>query len=178
MTAVRILGTLLLAMLPNVVCGQNSGPGGEVPPQLRAPEGAKLILHARAKGDQIYTCKQDGAQSSWTLKAPDAQLFDESGKAIGHHFAGPTWQLNDTSAVTGKVAARFDPPDKDAIPWLLLTAVDHSGSGLMNNVTHIQRLNTKGGKAPAAGCDGSHVGDETRVPYTADYFFYGNPPAH
>ena len=74
------------------------------------------------------------------------------------------------------MAARFDPLDKDAIPWLLLTAAEHSGSGLMNSVTHIQRLNTKGGKAPAAGCDASHVGDETRVPYTADYFFYGNQP--
>lgn len=175
MTAIGIFAALLLAMLP-VFCGQSSAPGDQVPPQLRAPEGAKLILHARAKGDQIYTCKQEGAQFSWTLKAPDAQLFDESGKAIGHHFAGPTWQLSDSSSVTGKVAARFDPPD--AIPWLLLTAVDHSGNGLMNNVTHIQRLNTKGGKAPAAGCDGSHVGDETRVAYTANYFFYGNQPQH
>jgi len=174
MTPIRMFGALLLAMLPHAVCGYYSAPGDEVPPQLRAPEGAKLILQARAQGDQIYTCKPEGGQSSWMLKAPEAQLFDESGKAIGHHFAGPTWQLNDGSAVTGKVAARFDSPDKDAIPWLLLTAVDHSGSGLMNNVTHVQRLNTKGGKAPAAGCDGSHVGDETRVPYTADYFFYGN----
>lgn len=175
MTALGIFAALLLAML---ACGQSSAPVDPVPPQLKPPEGAKLILHARAKGDQIYTCKQEGGQYSWTLKAPDAQLFDESGKAIGHHFAGPTWQLNDSSAVTGKVAARFDSPDKDAIPWLLLTAADHSGAGLMNNVTHIQRLNTKGGKAPAAGCDGSHAGDETHVAYTADYFFYGNQVEH
>ena len=177
MTARGIVAALLL-MLPNLVAGQPSGPGDQVPPQLRVPEGAKLVLHARGKGDQIYTCKQEGGQSAWTLKAPEAQLFDESGKVIGHHFAGPTWQLTDGSGVTGRVAARFDPADKDAIPWLLLTAVDHSGSGLMNNVTHIQRLNTAGGKAPATGCDGSHVGDETRVPYTADYFFYGTQAGH
>jgi len=169
---------LLLAMLPNVVCGQTSVSGDQVPAQLKPPEGAKLVLHARAKGDQVYTCKQDGSQYTWTLKAPDAQLFDESGKAIGHHFGGPTWQLNDSSTVVGKAAARFDPPDKDAIPWLLLTAVDHSGAGLMSNVTHIQRLNTKGGKALATGCDGSHVGAESRAPYTADYFFYASPVAH
>jgi len=175
MTARGMLCVLLLAMLPHAVGGQSSAPG-DIPPELRPPEGAKLILHARAQGDQVYTCKQDGTQYSWTLKAPDAQLFDENGKAIGRHFAGPSWQLNDSSTVVGKVAARFDPPDKDTIPWLLLTVADHSGNGLLNNVTHIQRLNTKGGKAPTAGCDGSHVGDETRVPYTADYFFYGNRP--
>jgi hypothetical protein len=178
MAARGMLVSMLLMMLPNVVGGQTSASGDQVPAQLQPPEGTKVVLHARAKGDQVYTCKQDGGQSSWTLKAPDAQLFDESGKVLGHHFAGPTWELKDSSAVTGKVAARFDPPDKNAIPWLLLTAVDHSGNGLMNNVTHIQRLNTSGGKAPATGCDGSHVGDETRVAYTADYFFYGNPAAH
>ncbi|HVP50918.1 MAG TPA: DUF3455 domain-containing protein [Terriglobales bacterium] len=174
MTARTMFAALLLAMLPMVVCGQNSASGDEVPPQLRPPGKTKPVLHAHAKGDQVYICKQEGGQYSWTLKAPDAQLFNESGKAIGHHSAGPTWQLNDGSAVIGKVAARFDPPDKDAIPWLLLTATEHSGSGLMNSVTHIQRLNTKRGKAPAAGCDASHAGDERRVPYTADYFFYAD----
>ena len=176
MTAREVLGALLLVVLPNLVCGQQSAPGDQIPPQLQPPEGAKLILHAHAKGDQVYTCKQDGTQYSWTLKAPDAQLFDAGGKAIGRHFAGPSWQLNDTSTVVGKVAARFDSPDKDAIPWLLLTAADHSGNGLLSNVTHIQRLNTKGGKAPAAGCDASHVGTETRVAYTADYLFYASQP--
>ena len=169
---------LLLAMLASVAYGQTSASGGEVPPQLKPPEGAKLVLRAHAKGDQIYACKQEGEQYSWTLKAPEAQLFDESDKVIGHHFAGPTWQSSDSSAVVGRVAARFDPPDKNAIPWLLLTAADHSGSGSMSTVTYIQRLNTKGGKAPAAGCDGSHVASETRVPYTADYFFYANQAAH
>jgi len=174
MTASAMFGAALLFLMPVLVYGQQSGPAGEVPPQLKVPEGAKLVLHAHAKGDQVYTCKQDGGQYSWTLKAPDAQLFDESGKAVGHHFAGPTWQLNDSSAVVGKVAARSDSPDRDSVPWLLLTAVDHSGNGLLTNVTHIQRLNTKGGKAPAAGCDASHAGAETRVPYTADYFFYAS----
>lgn len=173
MIARGMLCVLLLAMSCNVVSGQSSPPG-DVPPQLKPPEGAKLILHVRATGDQIYSCKQDAAQYSWTLKAPAAQLFDESGKEIGRHFAGPTWELKDGSAVTGKMAARFDSPDKDSIPWLLVKAVDHSGTGLMTNVTYIQRLDTKGGKAPAGGCDASHVGDETHVAYTADYFFYGN----
>ena len=31
---------------------------------------------------------------------------------------------------------------------------------------------TKGGKAPATGCDAGHAGQEVRVPYSADYLFY------
>jgi Protein of unknown function (DUF3455) len=172
MTASGIFGVALLLLVPALACGQQSAPAGEVPPQLKPPEGSKLVLEVHAKGDQVYTCKQDGGQYAWTLKAPDAQLFDKSGKALGRHFGGPTWQLNDGSAVVGKLAARSDSPDKESVPWLLLTAADHSGNGLLSNVTHIQRLNTRGGKAPAAGCDASHVGAETRVAYTAAYFFY------
>jgi Protein of unknown function (DUF3455) len=44
----------------------------------------------------------------------------------------------------------------------------------MSRVLSIQRLNTKGGKEPANGCDNSHVRREVRVPYEAEYYFYGN----
>jgi len=37
-------------------------------------------------------------------------------------------------------------------------------------VTQIQRVNTVGGNAPAN--PGSVTGEEARVPYTAEYFFY------
>jgi len=37
-------------------------------------------------------------------------------------------------------------------------------------VTFIQRVNTVGGNAPAAA--GTFVGEETRVPYSAEYLFY------
>jgi hypothetical protein len=172
--SLKVLGVLaallLLILLPHVGKAQDSM--NQVPAELRPPQGAKLVLHARAKGDQVYTCKEDAGKYSWVLKAPDAELMDENGKVIGHHFGGPAWQLNDGSKVTGKLAARADSPDAGAVPWLLLTAVDHSGSGPMSSVSYIQRLNTKGGKAPAAGCDAAHSGAETRVAYTADYFFY------
>jgi hypothetical protein len=42
----------------------------------------------------------------------------------------------------------------------------------MRNVVSIQRLQTKGGKAPATGCAASHRGEQARIPYTADYYFY------
>ena len=41
----------------------------EVPAELRAPENERLLLQVRGKGDQIYTCKEDGGKTAWTLKA-------------------------------------------------------------------------------------------------------------
>jgi hypothetical protein len=176
-TTIRILGfALFLAALSSTVHAQSPAPSNQIPPQLRAPEGAKLLLHAIGKGDQIYTCKKQDAGYAWTLKAPEAQLFDEKGHVIGRHFGGPSWRLSDDSQVTGKVVARADSPENDAIPWLLLTAADHSGTGLMSNVASIQRLNTRGGKAPADGCDPAHDGTESRVSYSADYYFYAKAP--
>ena len=60
-----------------------------------------------------------------------------------------------------------------AIPWLLLEVNSRAGRGLFEKVTYIQRRNTVGGSAPAQGCEKFHSGVETRVPYRADYFFYG-----
>jgi hypothetical protein len=43
----------------------------------------------------------------------------------------------------------------------------------MSQTTFIQRLNTNGGSAPATGCSAStDVGEQTLVPYTADYYFF------
>ncbi len=33
------------------------------------------LFKFRGRGDQIYVCKTDGAESKWVLKAPDAKLF-------------------------------------------------------------------------------------------------------
>ena len=117
-----------------------------VPDSIQAPAGEELILMARATGFQIYVCRPDAdGKPAWTLKAPEAELFDEQGKSIGKHFGGPTWQLNDGSQITGKMAAKVDAPDPKAIPWLLVTVTGHSGSGKLSGVTSIQRVNTVGG---------------------------------
>ena len=144
----------------------------QVPQQLQPPAGEQLLLQVHAKGDQIYTCKGDPAQFAWTLRAPDAQLFDKDGKIFGKHFAGPSWEAADGSRVTGKAVANAPSPDADSIPWLLVNVVAHEGSGVLSRATTIQRLNTKGGKAPASGCDVAHSGQELRVAYSADYLFY------
>ncbi len=146
---------------------------GDTPPTLNPPLDEKLVLQAHAKGDQVYVCRQEGNNAfGWVLQAPDATLFDSSGNPIGKHFAGPTWQFSDGSAVKAKVAATTPSPDADSIPWLLLTATEHQGSGALQRVTSIQRLHTAGGKAPDSGCDAAHAGSMMRSRYAADYYFY------
>jgi len=144
----------------------------EIPHQLQPPANEKLLLQVHARGDQVYTCKSDSAQFTWALKAPDAQLFDRNGKPFGKHFAGPSWQANDGSRATGRPAANLPSPDANSVPWLLVKVITHEGSGVLSRVTTIQRIHTKGGKAPASGCDASHLSQETRVPYEADYRFF------
>ncbi len=144
----------------------------EIPAPLQPPVNEKLILQLHGKGDQIYTCKSQSGLFNWTLKAPDAQLFDIKEQPFGKHFAGPSWQSNDGTRVTGKLAATVDSPDAESIPWLLIKVASHTGSGVLARATTIQRLHTEGGKAPSEGCDSDHVDQEVRVPYSADYLFY------
>ena len=146
----------------------------DVPETLKSAPAEHLVLMAHASGTQIYLCGRgaDG-QAQWTLKGPDAELRDDKGRVIGHHSIGPSWKYSDGSEVTGKGAARVDAPDPAAVPWLRVSAVSHTGSGLLAQVTTIQRLHTKGGQPPPASqCDPTKPSTEVKVPYTADYYFY------
>jgi hypothetical protein len=153
----------------------------KTPPELQVPLNSTLVLKARGKGVQIYECvakAEDKKAFEWKLKAPEADLFDDKGEKVAHHFAGPSWQAPDGSSVLGSVMGKSDAPDGAAIPWLMLTTVG-KGPGVFANVMHVQRLDTSGGKAPADGCDAAHAKSkaESRVPYEATYYFYSLPPA-
>ena len=134
---------------------------------LRAPEGSKLAFRAYAEGVQIY--RWNG--TSWTFVGPSAALSaDAEGRGtVGSHYAGPTWESVSGSKVVGAVLKRCS-PNPNAIPWLLLGAVSSEGPGIFHRVTSVQRLNTVGGNAPSG--PGSAIGEEARVPYTAEYLFY------
>jgi hypothetical protein len=126
---------------------------------------------------QIYVCKEgaDG-KLAWTLKGPEATLYDEEGAVIGTHSLGPTWRHNDGSEITARAVARVNAPDATAaIPWLLLSVTGHSGSGALSRVSAVQRVNTDGGQPPQGGCSASTRGTEARSEYTADYYFYFTP---
>lgn len=137
--------------------------------QLAAPAGSTLVLRAFGIGVQIYHWNG----TSWGAATPSATLFADAGGhgAVADHFAGPTWQSNSGGKVVGTVTDRCT-PDAASIPWLSLSGVA-DGPGVFAKVTFIQRLHTVGGNAPSTS--GSVVGEERRVPYTADYLFYKVP---
>ena len=152
-----------------VVTDGNRLPDLSACPTLAAPAGSTLMLHAFGIGFQVYHWNG----TSWGAPTPAATIYADAGGhgQVATHFAGPSWESNSGSLVVGTVANRCT-VDPASIQWLSLTAVP-SGNGLFARVTFIQRLNTAGGLAPATA--GTTIGQEARVPYTADYLFYDAP---
>ncbi len=154
-------------------------PPPQVPENLRAPDAQAVLLKATGKGKQIYACQaspDSSAKFEWVLERPQADLLDQQGKKIGKHYEGPTWEAIGGSKVIGEVQQRAKAPRAGAIPWLLLKAKATQGTGTFAAVSYIQRVNTKGGTAPADGCDRSHTGQKVAIDYQADYYFYAPRP--
>ena len=154
---------------------RHTGMTPKVPDLLNVPNDRKLAFALRGVGVQIYECKAVNnapARFDWVFIAPEAVLLDDQARKLGKHYAGPTWEANDHSKVVGEVLAKDKGPDPTAIPWLLLRAKAHAGIGIFSRIASVQRLNTKGGKAPAGGCTRAKIGIQVRIPYTADYYFY------
>jgi hypothetical protein len=146
----------------------------QVPEALRPPKSQVLLMHLQGKGRQIYVCQaaKDGPPV-WKFKAPEADLYNETGEKVGHHSAGPTWESADGSKVVGKMVATVPSPTSNAVPWLLLTAVSNTGNGIFSHVQSIQRLDTKGGVSPHTVCTSENIDAETSASYEATYYFYG-----
>jgi len=137
-------------------------------PEAVAAPGEAVVLTVHAEGAQVYECKAgaDG-KLAWAFREPIATLFVE-GKTIGRHYAGPTWEHIDGSAVTAKAAGNAPGATADDISWLKLQVTSSRGSGVLSGVTTVQRINTKGGK-PEGACD--KAGTFKSAPYSAEYVF-------
>ena len=70
-------------------------------------------------------------------------------------------------------AGRCGPASPGNLALQLVKAEPAMGTGAMTGVSYIQRLNTKGGVAPATACDAAGKGKRQVVAYEADYVFYG-----
>jgi hypothetical protein len=139
----------------------------QVPAAIAAPgESAVVTLHA--EGAQVYECKAgtDG-KLAWSFREPIATLLLD-GKSVGRHFAGPSWEHVDSSAVVGKAVANIAAQTPGDIPWLKLEVTAHRGNGTLSTVTTVQRINTRGG-VHTGGCD--NAGALYSAPYSADYVF-------
>jgi Protein of unknown function (DUF3455) len=101
-------------------------------------------------------------------------------------FGSATWQSSfDTSKVWAQVlnsnsipaGSGASCPNAGSIPCLILQSIGAQpgpmGGTILSRTTFIQRLNTRGGVAPADGCSTQDdAGRQTLVSHSADYYFY------
>jgi hypothetical protein len=156
-----VLAALLMGLSPGVHAA-------EPLPAAIAVTGEATVVTLHAEGAQVYECKagSDG-KLAWAFREPIATL-SEDGKTVGRHYAGPNWEHADGSAVTGKAVGNAPGATPNDIPLLKLEAVARRGSGLLADISTVQRINTVGGKLDGA-CE--KAGAYRSVPYSADYVF-------
>ena len=139
----------------------------QLPAEIAAP-GETTVITLHAQGAQLYECAaQKDGNFAWSFREPIATLLLD-GKTVGRHYAGPSWEYMDGSAVVGKPTGRAPGKTAKDIPWLKLAATSHRGKGVLSGVTTIQRINTAGGQLEG---DCKIVGTFNVVPYAADYVF-------
>jgi Protein of unknown function (DUF3455) len=162
------------AFLSLTQVAQAGPPPPVVPGKIQVADGNKVFLVGHAVGVQIYSCNATSSGFAWGFVAPRANLYDDHGKLVITHFAGPTWQAKDGSRVVGRLVDSIT-VDPTAIPWLLLSASTTPGpdGDRLVATTYVQRIATTGGLAPpAAECNATTASAVAEVPYTADYYFW------
>lgn len=120
------------------------------------PNGNTRVATYYAVGVQKYKARikagSDPVSYEWVFVAPQADLYDITNAKIGTHGAGPFWEVSPADSI---FAQQFSPartapsPDPESIDWLLLMPkVGTTPTGIFAEVDYIQRIATKGGKAP------------------------------
>jgi len=145
----------------------------------------EAVLSASSSGKKMKNAKKarKGAFEITHFLSPDTNPNEFAPNPVP--FGSPTWRSSAdgsvvwAKALTPPVVSGSDAscPNSGAIPCLLLQSIGSqdgpTGGKFIAQTTFIQRLNTKGGSAPANDCSTSaDVGKQTLVPYTADYYFF------
>lgn len=164
-TEARVFAKLLLAAAGVVACATLAR--AQTPAAIAAPE-ATEVMTLHAEGAQIYECKAaaDG-RLAFAFREPIASLIRD-GRTVGRHYLGPTWEYEDGSTVTAKVAASAPGANAEDIALLKLTVIGRRGDGALAAIDVVQRLNTRGG-ALSGPC--TMRGALRSAPYSADYVF-------
>jgi outer membrane protein assembly factor BamB len=81
---------------------------------------------------------------------------------------------SDGSIAEARAIKTFTAPEDDSALWELYEVVRSSGSGLLTDVTYIQRVHTQGGLPPMHAERSKSL--TTSVPFEAEYIFYRNAP--
>jgi hypothetical protein len=143
---------------------------------VRVPSGNVVALETTAVGNLTYECRANtptAGNLGWVLVSPSAKLYARDGKEIGTYSGPPaTWTLTDGSSVTGTQIAISPVVGAIHIPLQLSTGTPSAAPGMLQNITYIQRVNTKNGQDFIKPCTQGDIGEKTVRPYQADYIFW------
>jgi hypothetical protein len=146
-----------------------------LPDAVKVPAGNKVAMETVGVGQITYECRDKAGTPGameWFFVGPDAALNNRAGKQVGKYYGPPaTWEAMDGSKITATQLA-VAPAGTGNIPYQLVKANPAMGMGAMSGVTHIQRVATKGGVAPATACTMANKGAREVVKYQADYIFW------
>lgn len=138
--------------------------------RIKAPDHVEPVLRLSAKGVQVFRCEPRGGGYGWAFRLPEAELFDAGGRVVARHGANFSFEHADGSRLLAAVVEYDEAPRDGDLRWLLLSARSF-GQGAFAGVTHVQRINTRGGMPPPR-CDASQQNRVLRVDFSADFVFY------
>jgi Protein of unknown function (DUF3455) len=181
-----VIGSALVAVLaacatprstfPPVARGTAPGAAPVASPSLgffskiKVPSTHEPTLQLSSRGVQIFRCEKREQGFVWVFRQPQAELLDGNGKTVGQHGANFSFEHDDGSRLVSTIAAYDEASKPTDLRWLLLTTRSF-GKGALENISHVQRVNTAGGMPPAH-CQASQLNQLLRVDFTSDFVFY------
>jgi len=143
---------------------------------IRVPAGNEVVLETTGVGVLNYECRANVAATGtigWSLASPKADLIDRTGKTVGSYGGPPaTWTHMDGSTVVGTQVVLSPVMGSNNIALQLSKGTPGMGAGVLQNVSYIQRINTKGGQDISMPCTQTEIGKKITLPYQADYIFW------
>ena len=144
--------------------------------QIQVQAGNVVALETTATGLLNYECKTNANAAGtigWVLVSPQAELVDRTGKQVAKYSGPPaTWTHMDGSSVVGQQIAVAPRPGATNLAYQLSKGTPGAAPGVLQNITYIQRVKTKGGQDLSKACAQSNLGDKLTLPYQADYIFW------
>jgi hypothetical protein len=139
--------------------------------RIKVPAGHAPVLRLAGSGTQVFRCEPRGDSFGWTFRVPEAALVDDKGQVVVRHGANFSYEHTDGSRLLGTITAYDEAPGGGTdLRWVLMTTRSF-GTGALAGVTHVQRVNTKGGMPPEK-CTAAQRNQLLRVDFSADFVFY------
>lgn len=147
-----------------------------LPDMIRVPSGHEVVLETTAVGVLNYECRANtptAGSNGWALVSPKADLLDRTGKTVAAYSGPPaTWAHIDGSSVVGTQLTVAPVIGATNLPMQLSRGTPGTGMGVLQNVSYVQRIKTKGGLDVSKPCTSAEMGDKMTLPYQADYIFW------